>query len=50
MLSLQVVEPDTSDTADALEKGQGKHKVNAGARPLQRDDTAHGNLSRSVEE
>ena len=40
----QVVKPDASGDPDALEKGEAKGAA-AGARPIQRDDTAHGSLA-----
>ena len=40
----QVVKPDASSDPDALEKGEAKGAP-AGARPIQRDDTAHGSLA-----
>ena len=45
---MQVVKPDASEAPDALEKGEGKGPP-AGARPLQRDDTAHGSLAKRVD-
>ena len=40
----QIVKPDASGDPDALEKGEAK-AAPAGARPIQRDDTAHGSLA-----
>ena len=40
----QIVKPDASGDPDALEKGEAK-AAPASARPIQRDDTAHGSLA-----
>lgn len=40
----QIVKPDASGDPDALEKGEAK-AAPATARPIQRDDTAHGSLA-----
>jgi hypothetical protein len=49
VICAQIVKPDEPDSPDALEKGEAKGDSPAGARPMQRDDTAHGSLARRAE-
>ena len=49
VICAQIVKPAEPDTPDALEKGEAKGDPPAGARPMQRDDTAHGSLARRAE-
>ena len=49
VICAQIVKPVEPDTPDALEKGEAKGDPPAGARPMQRDDTAHGSLARRAD-